>query len=149
MSKVAARAEPGSYQRFYEAVAAAVRSGGPPPMDPEDAAAALDVIEAARLGGARPDRRAPRLTCERGARMDRASDPSAFPMVSGTMAASAPIRRRDPRAVRGSRRKPGIARIPRAPPAPPAPPAPAAPPAPRPRPKIATALRASGPGAFV
>jgi predicted dehydrogenase len=45
--------QPGCYQRFYEAVAAAVRSGGPPPIDPEDAAAALDVIEAARASAER------------------------------------------------------------------------------------------------
>jgi len=45
--------EPGAYLRFYEAVAAALRAGGPPPVDPEDAAAALDVIEAARASAER------------------------------------------------------------------------------------------------
>jgi len=45
--------EPGGYPRFYEAVAAALRAGGPPPVDPEDAAAALDVIEAARASAER------------------------------------------------------------------------------------------------
>ena len=40
--------EPGSYLRFYEAVAAALRSGGPPPVDPADAIAVLEIIEAAR-----------------------------------------------------------------------------------------------------
>jgi scyllo-inositol 2-dehydrogenase (NADP+) len=45
--------EAGCYLRFYEAVAAALRSGGPPPVDPEDAIAALDVIEAARASAER------------------------------------------------------------------------------------------------
>lgn len=49
----AVRTEPGSYLRFYEAVAEALRSGGPPPVSPDDAIAALDVIEAARASAER------------------------------------------------------------------------------------------------
>jgi predicted dehydrogenase len=45
--------EAGRYLAFYEAVAAAVRDGAPPPVDPADAAAALDVIEAARTSAER------------------------------------------------------------------------------------------------
>ena len=40
--------DPGDYPAFYAAVAAALRSGGPPPVDPLDAVAALEVIEASR-----------------------------------------------------------------------------------------------------
>jgi predicted dehydrogenase len=40
--------EPGAYQRFYEGLAAALRDGTPPPVDPADAVAALEVIDAAR-----------------------------------------------------------------------------------------------------
>ncbi len=40
--------EPGAYQRFYEGVVAALRDEGPPPVDPKDAVAALEVIDAAR-----------------------------------------------------------------------------------------------------
>ena len=43
----------GCYLRFYEAVAAAVRDGAPPPVDPADAAAGLDIIEAARASAER------------------------------------------------------------------------------------------------
>jgi predicted dehydrogenase len=39
---------PGSYGSFYEAVAAAVRGDSPPPVDPGDAVAVLEVLEAAR-----------------------------------------------------------------------------------------------------
>lgn len=46
------RTEPGSYQRFYEGVVAAIREGAPPPVPPADAIAALEVIEAARLSHA-------------------------------------------------------------------------------------------------
>ncbi|MDQ3698634.1 MAG: Gfo/Idh/MocA family oxidoreductase [Gemmatimonadota bacterium] len=46
------RTEPGAYQRFYEGVAAAVRQGAPPPVDPEDAVAGLTIIEAARKSAA-------------------------------------------------------------------------------------------------
>ena len=38
----------GGYQRFYEGVVAALRTGGPPPVDPADAVAGLEIIEAAR-----------------------------------------------------------------------------------------------------
>jgi predicted dehydrogenase len=40
--------EPGAYQAFYAAVAGALREGGPPPVDPNDAVAGLEVIAAAR-----------------------------------------------------------------------------------------------------
>ncbi|MEA2404281.1 MAG: hypothetical protein QOE08_928 [Thermoleophilaceae bacterium] len=40
--------EPGAWPEFYARVAEAVRSGGPPPVDPRDAVATLEVIEAAR-----------------------------------------------------------------------------------------------------
>lgn len=49
---------PGDYLAFYRAVAAALRSGGPPPVDPRDAVAVLEVIEAAQ-------RSADRRTVER------------------------------------------------------------------------------------
>lgn len=39
--------EPGAYPRFYEGVAAALREGSPPPVDPEDAVETLEVVEAA------------------------------------------------------------------------------------------------------
>ena len=39
--------EPGDYPRFYAAVAAALREGGPAPVDPREAIAVLEVIEAA------------------------------------------------------------------------------------------------------
>jgi predicted dehydrogenase len=42
------RTEPGAYQRFYEGVAAALREEGPPPVEPEDAVSALEVLDAAR-----------------------------------------------------------------------------------------------------
>jgi predicted dehydrogenase len=41
------RTEPGAYQDFYAGVERALREGGPPPVDPGDAVAALEVIEAA------------------------------------------------------------------------------------------------------
>ena len=41
--------EPGAYQRYYAAVADALRTGTPPPVDPADAVTVLRVIEAARL----------------------------------------------------------------------------------------------------
>ena len=40
--------EPGAWPEFYAAVAEAVRSGGPPPVDPRDAVTTLELIEAAR-----------------------------------------------------------------------------------------------------
>ncbi len=42
------RTEPGAYQRFYEGVVAAIRDGATAPVDPEDAVAGLEIIEAAR-----------------------------------------------------------------------------------------------------
>ncbi|MFD7547358.1 Gfo/Idh/MocA family oxidoreductase [Streptomyces sp. NPDC059578] len=39
---------PGDYPAFYAAIGAAVRDGAPNPVPPEEAAAALDVLEAAR-----------------------------------------------------------------------------------------------------
>ena len=42
------RTEPGAYQHFYAAVAAALADGSPPPVDPLDAVAGLHVIEAAQ-----------------------------------------------------------------------------------------------------
>jgi predicted dehydrogenase len=47
------RTEPGCYQRFYDAVADAVTSGAPPPVDPEDAVVALEIMEAARASAER------------------------------------------------------------------------------------------------
>jgi predicted dehydrogenase len=44
--------EMGGYQRFYEGVVSALRSGGPPPVDPADSVAALEVIEAAQRSAA-------------------------------------------------------------------------------------------------
>jgi predicted dehydrogenase len=40
--------EAGNYGAFYEAVAASLRDGAPPPVDPEEAVAVLEVLEAAR-----------------------------------------------------------------------------------------------------
>jgi scyllo-inositol 2-dehydrogenase (NADP+) len=42
------RSEPGAYQQFYAGVVASLRNGAPPPVDPEDAVAGLEIIEAAR-----------------------------------------------------------------------------------------------------
>ncbi|GAA3191675.1 Gfo/Idh/MocA family oxidoreductase [Dactylosporangium siamense] len=42
------RTEPGAYQRFYSGLAAALRDGGPPPVDPAGSVATLAVLEAAR-----------------------------------------------------------------------------------------------------
>jgi predicted dehydrogenase len=39
---------PGAYERFYEGVAASVRRGVPPPVDPGDAVAGLELLDAAR-----------------------------------------------------------------------------------------------------
>jgi predicted dehydrogenase len=41
--------EPGAYQRFYERLATALRDGSAPPVDPGEAVAALEVLDAARL----------------------------------------------------------------------------------------------------
>ncbi|QYC43711.1 putative oxidoreductase YvaA [Nonomuraea coxensis DSM 45129] len=43
------RTEPGAYLDFYRGVAAALRDGGPPPVDPGSAVDVLTVLEAARL----------------------------------------------------------------------------------------------------
>jgi len=43
------RTEPGAYQRFYEGVAAALREGAPPPVDPTEAVTALEALDAARV----------------------------------------------------------------------------------------------------
>lgn len=40
--------EPGNYPAFYEAVRQAIRTGGPPPVDPMDAVSALEVIDRVR-----------------------------------------------------------------------------------------------------
>lgn len=41
--------ERGAYERYYAGVAAAIRNGAPPPVDPADAVAAIAVIEAANI----------------------------------------------------------------------------------------------------
>jgi predicted dehydrogenase len=43
---VPVRSEPGAYQQFYVGVVAALRDGAPPPVDPQDAVAGLEIIEA-------------------------------------------------------------------------------------------------------
>lgn len=45
---VAVPSEPGAYQDFYAGVVASLREGAPPPVDPQDAVAGLEIIEAAR-----------------------------------------------------------------------------------------------------
>ena len=40
--------EPGNYGAFYEAVAASLRDGAPPPVDPVEAVEILEILEAAR-----------------------------------------------------------------------------------------------------
>ena len=42
------QSEPGAYQRFYEGLVESLRHGAPPPVDPADAVAGLEIIEAAR-----------------------------------------------------------------------------------------------------
>jgi predicted dehydrogenase len=42
------RTEAGDYGRFYSELEAALRTGGPPPVDPADAVAVLEVLDAAR-----------------------------------------------------------------------------------------------------
>ena len=44
--------ERGAYEQFYAGVLAAVRDGAPPPVDPADAAAGLQILEAARRSAA-------------------------------------------------------------------------------------------------
>jgi predicted dehydrogenase len=38
----------GAYQNFYAGMVAALKTGAPVPVDPEDAVAGLEIIEAAR-----------------------------------------------------------------------------------------------------
>jgi predicted dehydrogenase len=45
-------AVPGAYPEYYRGVAAMLRDGAPPPVDPADAVAGLEVIEAARRAAA-------------------------------------------------------------------------------------------------
>jgi predicted dehydrogenase len=40
---------PGAYHRFYEGVAEALRDGSPPPVDPDEVVAGLEVLDAARV----------------------------------------------------------------------------------------------------
>jgi hypothetical protein len=40
--------EPGSYGSFYAGVAASLRDGAPPPVDPSDAVAVLEILDEAR-----------------------------------------------------------------------------------------------------
>jgi predicted dehydrogenase len=42
------RSEPGDYRQFYVGVAAAMREGKPPPVDPEEAVRVIEIIEAAQ-----------------------------------------------------------------------------------------------------
>ncbi|ACZ89575.1 Gfo/Idh/MocA family oxidoreductase [Streptosporangium roseum] len=46
------RTEPGAYADFYRAVAASLRDGAPPPVDPAEVIEALTVLEAARRSAA-------------------------------------------------------------------------------------------------
>ncbi|MGH7476458.1 MAG: Gfo/Idh/MocA family oxidoreductase [Longimicrobiales bacterium] len=46
------RTEPGDYRRFYAGLLSALRDGVPPPVDPADAVAGLEIIEAARRSAA-------------------------------------------------------------------------------------------------
>jgi predicted dehydrogenase len=46
------RTEHGNYRRFYELTIPWLRDGAPPPVDPDDAIAVLDLIEAARASSA-------------------------------------------------------------------------------------------------
>lgn len=43
----AVETEPGAYPEFYGSVAASLRAGSPPPVDPDDSVAVLEIIEAA------------------------------------------------------------------------------------------------------
>jgi len=46
------RSEAGAYQRFYAGVVASVRTGAPPPVDPEDAVTGLEIIAATQRSAA-------------------------------------------------------------------------------------------------
>jgi predicted dehydrogenase len=48
-----AETEPGAYQLFYAGLAEALRSGGPPPVDPDDAVVGLRILDAAPPSAAR------------------------------------------------------------------------------------------------
>jgi predicted dehydrogenase len=39
---------PGAYEEFYGGVAASLRGGAPPPVDPNDSVMGLEIIEAAQ-----------------------------------------------------------------------------------------------------
>jgi predicted dehydrogenase len=43
------RTERGNYRRFYELAVPWLRDGAPPPVNPDDAVAVLELIEAARV----------------------------------------------------------------------------------------------------
>jgi predicted dehydrogenase len=43
--------EPGSYSSFYAGVAASLRDGASPPVDPRDAVAVLELLDEARAAG--------------------------------------------------------------------------------------------------
>jgi predicted dehydrogenase len=44
--------EPGAYERFYSEVVGSLTTGAPPPVDPADSLAGLEVLEAARESAA-------------------------------------------------------------------------------------------------
>ena len=46
------RSEPGAYPRYYAGVVASLRHGAPPPVDPHDAVAGLEIIAAAQRSAA-------------------------------------------------------------------------------------------------
>jgi len=46
------RSEPGAYQRYYAGVVASLRHGAPPPVDPDEAVAGLEIIAAAQRSAA-------------------------------------------------------------------------------------------------
>jgi predicted dehydrogenase len=49
---VPVRSEPGAYQRYYAGVVASLQQGAPPPVDPDDAVAGLEIIAAAQRSAA-------------------------------------------------------------------------------------------------
>jgi predicted dehydrogenase len=46
------RSEPGAYPRYYAGVVASLRHGAPPPVDPDDAVAGLEILAAAQRAAA-------------------------------------------------------------------------------------------------
>ena len=46
------RSEAGAYPRYYAGVVASLRHGAPPPVDPDDAVAGLEIIAAAQRSAA-------------------------------------------------------------------------------------------------